>query len=170
MGKRGGLRAELGGEAIYAWLVGEHLRDIKEASRNANDGGRAYHAAVNEFLAMVAGDIGYYDGSWELWQKKTLRDDLGQPLRPDSRLSKTHRRIEVAHAVNLLRVKGVLGYKRTDFSDDQGALKSILAARQAPPVANGVDAVKSLLLERQALAFVDEDDAGDEDEDDDEEN
>lgn len=143
MAKRGGLRAELGGEAIYAWVIGEHLRDIKEASRNAQDGGRAYHAAVNEFLAYVSEDIGYYlpatvvkegkvvenPDSWEVWQRKTLLDDRGRPLGPGARLTKAHRRMEVGHAVGILRRKGILGYKRTDFSDDAKALKAQLAAR-----------------------------------------
>lgn len=133
MAKRGGLRAELGGEAIYAWVVGEHLRDIKEASRNP-DGGRTYHAAVNEFLAFVSDDIGYYDGTWEEWQRKFLLDEAGRPLRPGARLTKQHRRLEVGHAVGILRRMGILGYKRADFSDDAKELKKRLGGGKGPVV------------------------------------
>lgn len=129
MAKRGGLRAELGGEAIYAWVIGEHLRDIKEASRNAQDGGLSYHASVNEFLSFVADDIGYYKPEWEQWQRANLLDGAGKPLASNARLTKAHRRREVAHAVGILRRRGILGYKRSDFSDDAKAIKQRLAAQ-----------------------------------------
>jgi hypothetical protein len=145
MAKRaGGLRAELGGEAIYAWLIGDHLRNIKLASLNVQDGGRSYHAAVNEFLSFVAGDIGYYvpaqsrptckacggsghepgagprpnPDSWEAWQRTAFLDSEGRPLLPGARLTKNHRRLEVGRAVAILRKKGVLGYERKPFSND----------------------------------------------------
>lgn len=143
MGRRSGLRAELGGEAIYAWVVGEHLRDIKECSRNVQDGGRSYHAAVNEFLAFVGEDIGYFlppttvkdgatienPGSWEVWQRKNLLNPDGTPA---TRLTKTHRRMEVAHAVGILRTKkSVLGYTKAPFSNDakriEGGMDKLLA-------------------------------------------
>lgn len=130
-GKRHGLRAELGGEAIYAWVIGEHLRDIKEASRNIHDKGMTYHAAVNEFLSFVGDDIGYYTKDWEDWQTKSLLDANGKPLQPGAKLTKAHRRREVGHAVGILRRMGILGYKRTDFSDDAKELKNRLRGGRA---------------------------------------
>ena len=42
-----------------------------------------------------------------------------------------HRRREVAHAVAILRNMGVLGYKKTAFSNDASKLKKVLASRGA---------------------------------------
>lgn len=119
----GRVRTEYGPQASYAYAVVDALLDIKTTAKDHSDGGLAYHAAVNHFLALTAADTGYYSKAWETWQRRVFAGPDGSVPRS---LSRAHRRVEVAMAMKILRKSGAFGYKEKPFSDDAAEIAALL--------------------------------------------
>lgn len=121
------VKTEYGPQALFSYAVVDALLDIKHADRDSDeDGGRAFHRAVNHFLSLSAAETGYYSAAWIAWQRRTFKRPDGSPMQAGDVLTKDERRVEVAMAIKILRKRGILGWMDKPFSDDASEVAEFL--------------------------------------------
>lgn len=115
---RGRMEAELGGHGTFVFAIGNAMLDVNAAAEG--DDAHRYHRVVKNFLLLTACETGYMGEVWRQWEGKNLVDVNGQPLQEAADLTREHRGLQYAHAIAVLRKKGILGklsHTITDATD-----------------------------------------------------
>lgn len=114
---RSRMESELGGHGTYVFSIGNALLDVNEAARSQD--AYEYHRAVKQFLFLTACETGYMTTDWMAWEAANLKAKSRE-------LTRDERGIQFAHAVGILRKKGILGKLSHEIADASEWLNEVM--------------------------------------------
>lgn len=117
----GQLRPEMGGVAMYTYLLGDALLTARFYNTQTKQA-QVFHAACNWFMTLTHPTTKYYDQTWTDWQLEVLTKGLEDQSQAEYELDKKDRLREIAHALELLQEKGIFWFKKGQYAGDAEGL------------------------------------------------